>query len=234
MFAREWANRAPLVIVPTKYYSTPTDVFRKAGISVVIWANHLIRAATVVDAGRREARSTTPRRWSTSRTASRPSTRSSGCRMPTNTRQAEEHLPRRRRASRSAAIDARSEPRVKPVSRRSRQDRPKVMLPIAGKPLLRWLVDAFKKVRASTTSPSSAAIAPDAITAFDRRGRHQAGRQRALCRDQRARVARDCAIGDAEESTSLISYGDLLFRSYILRDLVERRCGRSPSSSTRR
>ena len=44
-FAREWAGRAPLVIVPTKYYSTPTDVFRKAGISLVIWANHLIRVA---------------------------------------------------------------------------------------------------------------------------------------------------------------------------------------------
>src|SRR3981081_3444044 len=45
-FAREWAGRAPSVIVPTKYYSTPTDVFRKAGISMVIWANHLVRAAT--------------------------------------------------------------------------------------------------------------------------------------------------------------------------------------------
>src|ERR1700760_3130077 len=44
-FAREWGPRAPLVIVPTKYYSTPTDVCRKAGISVVIWANHLVRAA---------------------------------------------------------------------------------------------------------------------------------------------------------------------------------------------
>ncbi len=44
-FAKEWANRAPLAIVPTKYYSTPNDVFRKAGVSLVIWANHLIRAA---------------------------------------------------------------------------------------------------------------------------------------------------------------------------------------------
>ncbi|MGI4815390.1 MAG: phosphoenolpyruvate mutase, partial [Janthinobacterium lividum] len=44
-FAREWANRSPLVIVPTRYYSTPTEVFREAGISMVIWANHLIRAA---------------------------------------------------------------------------------------------------------------------------------------------------------------------------------------------
>src|SRR6202453_113696 len=45
-FAREWGGRAPLVIVPTKYYSTPSEVFRKAGISTVIWANHLVRSAT--------------------------------------------------------------------------------------------------------------------------------------------------------------------------------------------
>src|SRR6202789_1823881 len=44
-FAREWGGRGPLVIVPTKYYSTPTEVFREAGISTVIWANHLVRAA---------------------------------------------------------------------------------------------------------------------------------------------------------------------------------------------
>jgi phosphoenolpyruvate phosphomutase len=44
-FAREWAGRSPIVIVPTKYYATPTDVFREAGISVAIWANHNLRAA---------------------------------------------------------------------------------------------------------------------------------------------------------------------------------------------
>ena len=43
-FAREWANRAPLVIVPTKYYTTPTEAYREAGLSMVIWANHNLRA----------------------------------------------------------------------------------------------------------------------------------------------------------------------------------------------
>jgi len=28
LFMKEWANRHPVVIVPTKYYSTPTDLFR--------------------------------------------------------------------------------------------------------------------------------------------------------------------------------------------------------------
>ncbi|MDH5323350.1 MAG: phosphoenolpyruvate mutase, partial [Gammaproteobacteria bacterium] len=44
-FKREWGDRLPVVIVPTKYYATPTDVFRDAGFSIVIWANHLLRAA---------------------------------------------------------------------------------------------------------------------------------------------------------------------------------------------
>jgi phosphoenolpyruvate phosphomutase len=44
-FKREWGDRSPVVIVPTKYYQTPTDVFRSAGISVAIWANHVLRSA---------------------------------------------------------------------------------------------------------------------------------------------------------------------------------------------
>lgn len=44
-FAREWANRLPLIIVPTKYYKVPTRVFKDLGISVIIWANHNLRAS---------------------------------------------------------------------------------------------------------------------------------------------------------------------------------------------
>ena len=44
LFMAEWGNRLPIVIVPTKYYSTPTDRFRDLGIGVVIWANHNIRS----------------------------------------------------------------------------------------------------------------------------------------------------------------------------------------------
>jgi phosphoenolpyruvate phosphomutase len=46
-FKKEWADRSPVVIVPTKYYATPTDTFRDAGFSLAIWANHLLRAGIV-------------------------------------------------------------------------------------------------------------------------------------------------------------------------------------------
>lgn len=44
-FKKEWGNRAPVVIVPTKYYSTPTEVFYDYNFSLVIWANHMMRAS---------------------------------------------------------------------------------------------------------------------------------------------------------------------------------------------
>ena len=44
-FQREFQSRIPVIIVPTKYYTTPTEVFREAGVSMAIWANHMMRAA---------------------------------------------------------------------------------------------------------------------------------------------------------------------------------------------
>jgi phosphoenolpyruvate phosphomutase len=44
-FMKEWRGNSPVVIVPTTYYTTPTSAFAEAGVSVVIWANHLMRAS---------------------------------------------------------------------------------------------------------------------------------------------------------------------------------------------
>ncbi len=44
-FCKRWENRCPVVIVPTKYYKTPTTTYREAGVSTVIWANHSLRAS---------------------------------------------------------------------------------------------------------------------------------------------------------------------------------------------
>jgi phosphoenolpyruvate phosphomutase len=44
-FMEAWQGRSPVIIVPTKYYSVPTDHFRHIGVSMVIWANHNLRSA---------------------------------------------------------------------------------------------------------------------------------------------------------------------------------------------
>ncbi len=43
-FMGRWSKRCPVVIVPTTYSRTPTEVFDKLGVSLVIWANHLVRS----------------------------------------------------------------------------------------------------------------------------------------------------------------------------------------------
>jgi phosphoenolpyruvate phosphomutase len=43
-FLSEWGNRLPVILIPTMYYSTPVREFERAGASMVIWANHLLRA----------------------------------------------------------------------------------------------------------------------------------------------------------------------------------------------
>lgn len=43
-FMKAWNKRHPVVLVPTKYYSTPTDTFREWGANLVIWANHNLRS----------------------------------------------------------------------------------------------------------------------------------------------------------------------------------------------
>ena len=44
-FKKRWGDRCPVIIVPTKYYRTPTEIFREAGFSMIIWANMVLRSA---------------------------------------------------------------------------------------------------------------------------------------------------------------------------------------------
>ena len=44
-FLHEWDNRLPIILIPTKYYATPTEAFRERKVAAVIWANHLVRGA---------------------------------------------------------------------------------------------------------------------------------------------------------------------------------------------
>jgi phosphoenolpyruvate phosphomutase len=44
-FMKEWNGRLPVVIVPTKYHTTPTNRFAELGVSLAIWANHNMRAS---------------------------------------------------------------------------------------------------------------------------------------------------------------------------------------------
>jgi phosphoenolpyruvate phosphomutase len=209
-FAREWAGRGPLVIVPTKYYSTPTEAFRKAGISVVIWANHLIRvAASSMQAVAKEIHETE----TLVNVEDRIATVNEIFRLQDADEYSEaERLYLSSSSGASAAI-------VLAASRGAgleaiTTEKPKVMLPIAGKPLLRWLVDAFKKEGVNDIT----VVGGYRADAIDTAGIKLVVNERHAVTGELASLA--CAA-KAMQSDVVISYGDLLFRSYILRDLVE-------------
>ncbi len=208
-FAREWAGRGPLVIVPTKYYSTPTDVFRKAGISLVIWANHLIRAAaSSVQAVAKEIHD--------SQTLVAVEDRIARVDEIFRLQDADEYsaaeeiyLSTSRWSNAAVVLAASRGAGLEAIT----ADRPKVMLPIAGKPLLRWLVDAFKKQGINDT----AVVGGYRADAIDTAGIKVVVNQRHAETGELASLA--CAV-DGLQGDTVISYGDLLFRNYILRDLV--------------
>ena len=208
-FAKEWARRAPLVIVPTRYYSTPTEVFRQAGISTVIWANHLARAAVT-------AMQSVAKEIFDSQTLVNVEDRIASVNEIFRLQDADEYSAAERiylsnsGAARAAVVLA--------ASRGSglealTEERPKVMLPIAGKPLLRWLIDGFKKENINDIT----VVGGYRADAIDTAGIKLVVNERYAQTGELASLA--CAV-DSLDSDAVISYGDLLFRSYVLRDLM--------------
>ncbi|TXI82358.1 MULTISPECIES: phosphoenolpyruvate mutase [unclassified Cupriavidus] len=209
-FAREWAGRCPIVIVPTKYYSTPTDAFRKAGISLVIWANHLVRvAASSMQAVAKDIYE--------NETLVNVEDRIASVNEIFRLQDADEYSEAEKiylsggQAPGSAVILAAG--RGKGLEALT-EDKPKVMLPVAGKPLLRWLVDGFKKQGINEIT----VVGGYQAKAIDAAGIKLAVNERYAQTGELASLA--CAA-DSLTTDTVIAYGDLLFRSYILRDLVE-------------
>ena len=209
-FAKEWGGRAPLVIVPTKYYSTPTEVFRKAGISTVIWANHLVRAATAAMQG-------VAREIHASQSLMNVEDRVAGVDEIFRLQDADEYTQAEQRylstagGRRAAVVLAAGQGRgLESLT----ADRPRIMLPIAGKPLLRWLVDGFKKEQVNDIT----VVGGYRSKAIDTAGIRLVLNERHAETGELASLA--CASGTLESDT-VISYGDLLFRSYVLRDLMD-------------
>jgi phosphoenolpyruvate phosphomutase len=209
-FAKEWARRSPLVIVPTRYYSTPTEVFRQSGISTVIWANHLVRSAAC-------AMQSIAKEIFESQTLVNVEDRIASVNEIFRLQDADEYS-----AAERLYLSNSGAPRAAVVLAAGRGrglealtvDRPKIMLPIAGKPLLRWLVDGFKKEHINDIT----VVGGYRADAIDTAGIKLVLNPRYAQTGELASLA--CAV-DALDSDALIAYGDILFRSYVLRDLVE-------------
>ena len=203
-FARLWGNRCPVVVVPTMYHSTPTEVFRELGISTVIWANHLLRA------------SLTAMRATARQIAADENLNAVEGRVATVTdifhlmgndeleeagrRYLPEVTPTRAvilAASRGAGLEALT------------VDRPKCMIDVRGKPLLLHLVETLSSAGIPDVTVvrgyQKDAVRLPGIRTVDNAAFETTGEAASLAQ------AADRLVGD-----SLIVYGDMLFRRSIL------------------
>ena len=203
-FTRLWGGRCPVVIVPTMYYATPTDVFRQAGISTIIWANHLLRAS--MTAMRETARQIAADE-SLNQVEHRVVTVHDIFRLMGNDELEEagrrylpEVIPARAvvlAAGRGTGLEALT------------ADRPKCMIDVRGRPLLARLVEtlAASGVKDVTVVRGyrKDAVALPGIRTVDNDQFETTNEAMSLAQ------AADRLVGD-----SVIVYGDVLFRRYIL------------------
>ena len=209
-FADAWDGACPLVIVPTKYYSTPVDVFRKAGISVVIWANHMIRASVrAMEHVSREIYSQESLTGVEDRITSVDSIFQ--LQGADELLRAQERYLHKTGESRALVLAASRGNNLYELT----EDRPKAMLNIRGKPLLQRLVDEFKKCAVNDIT----VIAGYKSDTLDVSGVDMRLNTRFETTGELYSLA--CAR-DKFSDDMVIIYGDLLFRSYILQDLLER------------
>ncbi|MCH8227671.1 MAG: phosphoenolpyruvate mutase [Proteobacteria bacterium] len=209
-FAREWDNRCPLVIIPTKYYSTPTEVFRDNNISLVIWANHMIRVS--ITAMQKTAR-IIHQTESLVDIEGQAATVSEIFRLQgaDELLEAEKIYAGKSRPDASAVILAAS--RGEGMDELTR-DRPKVMIPVAGKTVLRRQVDKFKAQGINNITVvagyRSGAIDVQGVSVVVNEDWEKSSELTSLA----------CALDAFSDETVLI-YGDLLFRTYILNNLMD-------------
>jgi phosphoenolpyruvate phosphomutase len=208
-FAKEWAGRSPLVIVPTKYYSTPTDAFRKAGIDLVIWANHMIRTSI-------EAMEATSKTIFASESLADVEDKIAGVDHIFELQGADE-LSRAQKRYLSQQSNIHSI--ILAASRGNElheltHDKPKAMISIGGKTLLARLMDGLKKAGINKST---------VIAGYKAESIDMPGIEKCINDDYENGDELKTLICAQEKFNDdmLILYSDLLFREYILRDLIE-------------
>jgi phosphoenolpyruvate phosphomutase len=198
------------VIVPTKYYSTDTEVFRQHRISLVIWANHLIRSGIM-------AMQAAARSIFESESLVDVEGQVAAVSEIFRLQGAEELLEAERRYSGGAGREASA---VILAASRGRgmdeltRDRPKVMIPVAGRTVLRRLVDKFKAQGINDIT----VVGGYKSEAIDTTGARVVVNEAWEDTDELSSLS--CALEALSDDTVLI-YGDLLFRTYILVNLLD-------------
>lgn len=206
-FCRRWGDRAPVVIVPTMYYATPTDLFRQAGISTIIWANHLMRSSMTA---MRETARRIHEDQSLTEVEGRVASVKDIFRLVGNAELEEaerRYLPEQARPR--AVVLAASGGDLGELTK----DQPKCMIDVRGQSLLQRLVGTFADsgVRDVTVVRGyrKEAVSVKGIKTVDNDRYAETGEAYSLAQ----------AAG-ALNGEVVLAYGDVLFRNYILESLL--------------
>ena len=207
-FCESWGGRAPVVIVPTMYHRTPTQAFRDAGVSMVIWANHNMRAA--VSAMRRVSEAI---RQSESLVAVEeeiaPVREVFALTGQAELAQAEARYLAAAGGHRAILLAASRGEKLGPLT----EQRPKCMIDVRGEPLLQRLVRTLNRSGVGDVTVvrgyRKEAIDLAGIEAVDNDRYDETGEAASLA----------CAKGRLY-GPCLISYGDILFRRHVLDGLL--------------
>jgi phosphoenolpyruvate phosphomutase len=212
-FKEEWANRSPVVIVPTKYYATPTEVLSEAGFSIAIWANHLLRAALTAmqDCARTLAAEQSLMPVEDNIASVKEIFRLQGA---SELQDAEErYLPKDDGAIRAVILAASRGAALGELT----ANRPKTMVEIGGQSLLGHIVDAYNKagVKDITVVRGYLADAVDlpSLDYVDNPDYAESGELVSLAHALEANPDNDADL--------FVSYGDVIFRRYILDSMAE-------------
>jgi phosphoenolpyruvate phosphomutase len=208
-FMKEWGNRHPIVIVPTKYYSTPTEWFEQIGISLVIWANHQLRASV-------KAMQTTTKRIFEDQSLKNVEDKVAPLKEifrlqdDEELRVAEErYLPKRAKQTNAIILAASRGEEMGSLT----VDKPKAMIEVGGRAILDQLIGELNKLSIKDVT---------VVRGFKKeavRGTNFI----AIDNDRYAETKDLSSLYLAKHKLTehtIISYGDTLFRNYILADVL--------------
>jgi phosphoenolpyruvate phosphomutase len=210
-FSKEWGNRLPLVIVPTKYYTTPTDVFREAGnIKIVIWANHLMRSAL---ATMQATAKQIFQDQSLVNVEEKVAPLADVFRLQgeSELEKAEKaYLPQGGVVTRGIVLAAGRGDELGELVK----DKPKCMVPIAGKPILGHILDAYRSANVRDLV---------VVRGFAKEAVNLPGASY-VDNDAFASTGELASLATAKASLDgpcLVSYGDVLFKRHVLDEVLD-------------
>ncbi|MGD8728886.1 MAG: NTP transferase domain-containing protein, partial [Gemmatimonadota bacterium] len=212
-FKREWGDHSPVVIVPTKYYRTPTEVFRDYGFSIVVWANHILRASVTA---MQETAATIAREESLLEVEERIAPVREVFRLQgaSDLEIAERlYLPEQSVDLRAIVLAASRGVELGELT----EDKPKAMVKVRGEPILSHIVTTYQAQGITDVTVVRGyrkdAVALPELTYVDNDDYATTGELYSL------HLALEVS-GESDEGI-LVSYGDVLFRKYVLEALAE-------------